>query len=187
MRQWVLSAWGINPGPFWASWAKILPKIFGPLYLYTGGSLFLLPQKTEKGTKRWKSQKVSHPSTNRAQHCLTSVIGRELVHSMWYGRCRERVPKQADWRCSLGFLSKSGFLKQIRISVPGAFNLGHLEQVGLILFWNFSKCFIFILGGQFLLPQRAKCEKGEFFQFQNWMRQRGLSTWGSQTGQFASL
>ena len=32
------------------------------------------------------SQAVSHPSTNRAQCCLTSVIGRELVHSAWYGR-----------------------------------------------------------------------------------------------------
>ena len=34
------------------------------------------------------SQAVTHPSTNRAQHCLTSVIGRELVCSMWYGRWR---------------------------------------------------------------------------------------------------
>ena len=35
------------------------------------------------------SQAVTHPSTNRAQHCLTSVIGRELVCSMWYGRWRK--------------------------------------------------------------------------------------------------
>ena len=28
------------------------------------------------------SQAVTHPSTNRAQHCLPSVIGRELVCSM---------------------------------------------------------------------------------------------------------
>ena len=27
------------------------------------------------------SQAVTHPSTNRAQCCLTSVIGRELVYS----------------------------------------------------------------------------------------------------------
>ena len=40
------------------------------------------------------SQAVSHPSTNRAQHCLTSVIGRELVYSMWYGRCREKRVKR---------------------------------------------------------------------------------------------
>ena len=37
---------------------------------------------------------VSHPSTNWAQHCLTSVIGRELVYSMWYGRCREKRVKR---------------------------------------------------------------------------------------------
>ena len=32
------------------------------------------------------SQAVTHPSTNRTQPCLTSVIGRELVCSRWYGR-----------------------------------------------------------------------------------------------------
>ena len=32
------------------------------------------------------SQAVTHPSTNPAQRCLTSVIGRELVLSAWYGR-----------------------------------------------------------------------------------------------------
>ena len=32
------------------------------------------------------SQAVTHPSTNRSQPCLTSVIRRELVHSRWYGR-----------------------------------------------------------------------------------------------------
>ena len=33
------------------------------------------------------SQAVTHPSTNPAQCCLTSVIRREPVHSAWYG-CR---------------------------------------------------------------------------------------------------
>ena len=32
------------------------------------------------------SQAVTHPSTNPDQYCLTSVIGREQVHSAWYGR-----------------------------------------------------------------------------------------------------
>ena len=35
------------------------------------------------------SQAVTHPSTNTAQCCLTSVIGRELVCSTWYGRRQE--------------------------------------------------------------------------------------------------
>ena len=32
------------------------------------------------------SQAVTHPSTNTTRCCLTSVIGRELVLSTWYGR-----------------------------------------------------------------------------------------------------
>ena len=103
MRQRVLSAWGINPGPFWASWAKIWAKIFDHLDLYTGAPFSYYPRENRKGRKGMQkskdanstqcSQAVSHPSTNRAQHCLTSVIGRELVYSMWYGRCREKRVK----------------------------------------------------------------------------------------------
>ena len=92
MRQWVLSAWGINPGPFWASWAKILPKIFGPLYLYTGGSLFLLPQKTEKGRMRWKSQKMpTAPSVPRRSpiQVLTglNIAWLQWSDENWYVQC----------------------------------------------------------------------------------------------------
>ena len=29
---------------------------------------------------------VTHPSTDQTQRCLTSLIGREAVHSTWYGR-----------------------------------------------------------------------------------------------------
>ena len=39
-----------------------------------------------KQSKAWYSQAVTHPSTNRARGCLTSVIGRELVYSTRYGR-----------------------------------------------------------------------------------------------------
>ena len=34
------------------------------------------------------SQAVPHPSTNRAQRCLTWQIGRDAVLSTWYGRQR---------------------------------------------------------------------------------------------------
>ena len=37
------------------------------------------------------SQAVTHPSTNRARRCLTSVIGREPVFSTWYGRNRKNA------------------------------------------------------------------------------------------------
>ena len=44
------------------------------------------------------SQAVTHPSTNRSQPCLTSVIGRELVFSRWYGR---RYVKQLNNQVSV--------------------------------------------------------------------------------------
>ena len=72
--------------------------------------------------------------------------------------------------------------------VPGAFKLHHLEPSKSMLFGNFPYYFIFILWGQFLLPQTANREKGEFVQFQKRMRQMGggLSAWGIQTGPFAA-
>ena len=44
---------------------------------------------------------------------------------------------------------------QRRNSVPEPFNLDHLHPFEPLLFQNFSNFFTFILGGQFLLPQRA--------------------------------
>ena len=40
------------------------------------------------------SQAVTHPSTDPARRCLTSVIGREPVHSAWYGRSQHSYPGQ---------------------------------------------------------------------------------------------
>ena len=51
---------------------------------------------------------------------------------------------------------------------------------------KFFQLLTFILGSPFLLPQRANYEKGEFFQLQIWMRQRGFSAWDIQTGPFAA-
>ena len=125
---------------------------------------------------------VSHPSTNRAKHCLTSVTGRELVLPSGYGLCLDEMTKTGREEMQSWVSHISGFLKRIRVSVPGASKLDHSQQVEPILFWNFSKCFIFILEGQFLLPQRANSEEGDFSQFQKWMRQRVLSGWGIQIG-----
>ena len=46
--------------------------------------------------------------------------------------------------------------------VPGAFKLYLFHPFKLNLFCKFQICTTFILGGHFLLPQRAKSEKGEF-------------------------
>ena len=71
--------------------------------------------------------------------------------------------------------------------VPGAFKLDHLQPIKPLLFPNFYNFFIFILGGQFLLPQRANNGEREFFQLQNWMREKVFSAWGIHTGLLASL
>ena len=71
--------------------------------------------------------------------------------------------------------------------VPGAFKLDHKQPFEPLLSQKISNFFTFILGGQFLLPQRANMEKREFIQLQNWMRQRGLSAWCIQTGPFAAF
>ena len=53
------------------------------------------------------SQAVTHPSTNLAQCCLTSVIGRELVLSTWYGRRHEKGAKVAYWSNLTPFLEEN--------------------------------------------------------------------------------
>ena len=71
------------------------------------------------------------------------------------------------------------------VSVRGAFKFDHLQPVKPILLLEFFICCTFILGGHFLLPQRANNEKGVIFQFQKWMTQGVVSAWGIQTGPFA--
>ena len=44
--------------------------------------------QTKKACNTRYSQPVTHASTDRAQRCLTSVIGREPVFPTWYGRRR---------------------------------------------------------------------------------------------------
>ena len=47
-----------------------------------------LEKKAQNGYGTRCSQAVTHPSTDRARRCLTSVIRREPVFSTWYGRNR---------------------------------------------------------------------------------------------------
>ena len=64
-------------------------------FLAQGWVVYELVWKRQNDNSTWCSQAVSHPSTNQAQRCLTSVIRRELVFSTWYGRCREVAGKFA--------------------------------------------------------------------------------------------
>ena len=49
-------------------------------------TLHLEVNKRPKDYSTGYSQAVTLPSTDPARRCLTSVIGRELVLSAWYGR-----------------------------------------------------------------------------------------------------
>ena len=67
----------------------------------------------------------------------------------------------------------------------GAFKLDHLQPRQLLFLQESFMFFTFILGGQFLLPQRTNNGKVEFTQLQNLMRQMDFNAWGIQTGPFA--
>ena len=58
--------------------------------------------------------------------------------------------------------------------MPGAFKLDHLQPFKPLLFWKISNSFTFILGSQFLLPQRANNGSWENFPFLIWMNKIGL-------------
>ena len=72
------------------------------------------------------------------------------------------------------------------IWVPWAFKLVHLQPLEPLLFQEFSNFCTFILGGQFLLPQRANNQERGFCQLQKWMKQRDLGALGIQIGSLAA-
>ena len=53
--------------------------------------------------------------------------------------------------------------------------------------WDFPIVALSYWGTISYYPQRANSEKGDICQFQKWMRQRGVSAGGIQTGPFAAI
>ena len=90
--------------------------------------------------------------------CFIFILGSQfLLPQRSNSEKREKSNSRTEW--------DRGF------SVPGAFKLDQMQPFKPILFWQFSICFTFILGGQFLLPQRANSEKGAISQLQKWTEQ----------------
>ena len=62
------------------------------IYIYLHRENICLFKKKKKNVYSTRcSQAVTHPSTDRARRCLTSVIGREPVLSTWYGRRQQLI------------------------------------------------------------------------------------------------
>ena len=73
-------------------------------------------EKKKKAYSTWYSQAVSHPSTNQAQPCLASEIGRDRACSGWYGRKRQH--RRLEWlKYTAGGRARSGITK--KLTAPG--------------------------------------------------------------------
>ena len=70
---------------------KVKPRSPRLLWWSKSWNMYWITLQCAKGYNTWCSQAVTHPSTNQALRCLTSVIRREPVHSTWYGRSRQTL------------------------------------------------------------------------------------------------
>lgn len=68
------------------------------------------------------SQAVTHPSTNPARQGLTSVIGREPVLSLWYGRRQEKGAEILSFKPNVKIISKSFIFREAKHNVSQLFS-----------------------------------------------------------------
>ena len=102
------------------------------------------------------------------------------------GRANRRLRRASDENSETAvWLFPSNKDQDGRLS-SWAFKMCHLQPFRSILSKNFFQLFHPHTGGPFLLPQRANYQEREFFQLQNWMRQRVFSALGIQTRPFAA-
>ena len=126
--------------------------------------------------KKWCTRAYRACSLSCVRQKLHDPSYRLLVRE-WL-KLRKRDLPQPESQCDPG------------VSVPLTFKLNHLQPFKAILFQKCSICLIcliIILGGQFLVPQRADSEKREFYQ--KCMRQRVMSfeSFGHSNWTIASL
>ena len=93
-------------------------------------------KKKKKAYGTRYSQAVTHPSTNRARRCLTSVIRRERVLSTWYGRRQKTHSRRAYLSLAgqyfLGLCMARGFRHFPHLPWPGMFSSRSGQPAGLV-------------------------------------------------------
>ena len=167
-----LSSWGIQIGSFAAGWAPFVPKIFQLFQFHTGRPILITPegQLLEKGI-------LPIPNVDETEgfQCLAhsnwticSPLSPFLPKDIWTFPSFSLSYWDANSYYPRGPIMGKGNSPNFKIvwdrgaSVPGSFKLDHLQPIKPLLFPNFYNFFTFILGGQFLLPQKANIGKRQF-------------------------
>ena len=128
---------------------------------YTGRPILITPEGKRLKMGKWNSPILS---VRRGFQCLGHsnwTICSRLCQlcslkfqkfSLLYWKANTYYPRER--KAENGKIEFSQPECEKGFSVPWAFKLEHLQQIKPTLLPKFSKIFTFILGGQFLLPQR---------------------------------
>ena len=100
-----------------------------------------------------------------------------------YHQLPERCPQREQQQHMQSWVShNSGFLKKIRVSVPGASKLDHSQQVEPILFRNFQKVQSLYWRANSYYPRGPLLRKGKRSHLKKRMRQGYVRAFGIQLG-----
>ena len=170
MRQGVFTALGIQTGPFADNWAHFVPEAeeIQFFHLHTGRPILITPEELIMGKRDSSNFKIQWEKGFLVPWHWSWTIYSPLS-PLYYRRISFFFFLFHTGRPI--FITPEGIHPTSKVewdrgfSVPGAFKLDHLQPIEPILFQKIFNFFTFILGGQFLLPQRANNGNGAFIHF----------------------